>query len=45
MSGELVLVTGGSGFVGSRCILQLVEAGYRVQGPMPLAVALPGGLS
>ncbi len=31
MSGELVLVTGGSGFVGSHCILQLISAGYRVR--------------
>ena len=31
MSGELVLVTGGSGFVGSHCILQLLDAGYRVR--------------
>ncbi|MBI1257503.1 MAG: NAD-dependent epimerase/dehydratase family protein [Chloroflexi bacterium] len=31
MSGELVLVTGGSGFVGSHCILQLLAAGYRVR--------------
>ena len=31
MSGELVLVTGGSGFVGAHCLLQLVEAGYRVR--------------
>jgi len=28
---ELVLVTGGSGFVGSHCILQLLNAGYRVR--------------
>ncbi len=28
---ETVLVTGGSGFVGAHCILQLLEAGYRVQ--------------
>lgn len=27
----LVLVTGGSGFVGSHCILQLLEAGYTVR--------------
>src|SRR4030095_12170345 len=26
-----VLVTGGSGFVGSHCILQLLAAGYRVR--------------
>ena len=31
MSGELVLVTGGSGFIGTRCILQLLGAGYRVR--------------
>lgn len=31
MAGELVLVTGGSGFIGAHCILQLLEAGYRVR--------------
>jgi nucleoside-diphosphate-sugar epimerase len=31
MSGETVLVTGGSGFVGAHCILQLLEAGYTVR--------------
>src|SRR5271167_2801326 len=31
MRGELVLVTGGSGFIGSHCILQLLDAGYRVR--------------
>jgi nucleoside-diphosphate-sugar epimerase len=31
MSGECVLVTGGSGFVGVHCILQLLGAGYRVR--------------
>ncbi len=31
MSNELVLVTGGSGFVASHCILQLLAAGYRVR--------------
>lgn len=31
MSGERVLVTGGSGFVGAHCILQLLEHGYRVR--------------
>jgi nucleoside-diphosphate-sugar epimerase len=31
MTGELVLVTGGSGFIGAHCILQLLEAGYRVR--------------
>ena len=28
---ETVLVTGGSGFIGAHCILQLLEAGYRVR--------------
>jgi len=31
MSGELVLVTGGSGFVGAHCIVRLLAAGYRVR--------------
>ncbi|HTK09936.1 MAG TPA: aldehyde reductase [Ktedonobacteraceae bacterium] len=31
MNGELVLVTGGSGFIGTHCILQLLAAGYRVR--------------
>ncbi len=31
MAGELVLVTGGSGFVGAHCILQLLQKGYRVR--------------
>lgn len=31
MAGELVLVTGGSGFIGAHCILQLQAAGYRVR--------------
>ena len=31
MSGELVLVTGGSGFVGAHCILKLLAADYRVR--------------
>jgi nucleoside-diphosphate-sugar epimerase len=31
MSGGLVLVTGGSGFVGVHCILQLLDAGYTVR--------------
>lgn len=31
MTGELVLVTGGSGFVATHCIIQLLEGGYRVR--------------
>src|ERR1700744_3910395 len=31
MSDSLVLVTGGSGFVGAYCILQLLNEGYRVR--------------
>src|SRR5256885_16580685 len=31
MSGELVLVPGGSGFVGAHCIIELLKAGYRVR--------------
>lgn len=31
MSGELVLVTGGSGFIAMHCILQLLAAGHRVR--------------
>ena len=31
MAEELVLVTGGSGFIGAHCILQLLERGYRVR--------------
>jgi len=31
MNNELVLVTGGSGFIGAHCILQLLDAGYRVR--------------
>lgn len=31
MAGELVLVTGGSGFIGAHCIIQLLEAGYLVR--------------
>lgn len=31
MNKELVLVTGGSGFVGSYCILELLRQGYRVR--------------
>ena len=31
MAGELVLVTGGSGFIGAHCIVPLLQAGYRVR--------------
>ena len=31
MAKALILVTGGSGFVGAHCILQLLDAGYRVR--------------
>lgn len=31
MAGELVLVTGGSGFIGAHCILQLLQQGYKVR--------------
>jgi len=31
MSGELVLVTGGSGFIGAHCIIQLLSSGYHVR--------------
>jgi nucleoside-diphosphate-sugar epimerase len=31
MSDETVLVTGGTGFLGAHCILQLLQAGYRVR--------------
>lgn len=31
MSRELVLVTGGTGFIGAHCIVALLNAGYRVQ--------------
>ena len=28
---EIVLVTGGTGFVGTQCILQLLQKGYNVR--------------
>lgn len=31
MSGELVLVTGGTGFIGAHCIVRLLDARYRVR--------------
>lgn len=31
MAGELVLVTGGTGFIGAHCIIQLIQAGYQVR--------------
>jgi len=31
---DTVLVTGGTGFVGARCVLQLLEKGYNVKNSM-----------
>ncbi len=31
MANDLVLVTGGSGFIGTHCIMRLLDAGYRVR--------------
>src|SRR5262245_63186390 len=41
MSGELVLVTGGSGFVGAHCILALLANGYRVRTTVRLLAREP----
>ena len=30
MGGQCILVTGGGGYVGSHCVLELLTAGYRV---------------
>jgi dihydroflavonol-4-reductase len=34
MAGDLVLVTGASGYVAGHCILQLLENGYHVRGTL-----------
>src|SRR5580692_7822324 len=34
MAGDLVLVTGASGYVAGHCILRLLENGYRVRGTL-----------
>lgn len=39
MSGELVLVTGGTGFVATHCMLHLLKAGYQVRTTRALARA------
>ena len=31
MAGELILVTGGTGFIGAHCIIQLLQQGYKVR--------------
>ena len=31
MAGETVLVTGGTGFIGAHCIIQLLQQGYKVR--------------
>ena len=31
---KTVLVTGASGFIGTHCVLQLLEQGYKVRGPL-----------
>jgi nucleoside-diphosphate-sugar epimerase len=39
---SLVLVTGGSGFIGSHCILQLLAAGHQVRALLKVGGAEPG---
>ena len=45
MAGELVLVTGGSGFLGAHCIAGLLKLGYRVRTTTRSAVRQPETLA